>query len=82
MPGMAAVDALEIASGSKLGMDATKKLLGKGFKRECVGLSGGYATRVDASSDFFGYVEAYYDRERLHSALGYKSPVDFELQLN
>jgi len=52
------------------------------YKRECVGLSGGYATRADASADFFGYVEAYYNRERLHSALGYKTPVDFELQLN
>lgn len=52
------------------------------YKREGVGLSGGYATRADASSDFFGYVEAYYNRERLHTALGYQSPVDFELQLN
>jgi transposase InsO family protein len=24
----------------------------------------------------------YYNRERLHSALGYKSPVDIEHQLN
>ena len=27
-------------------------------------------------------VETFYNRERIHSALGYKSPVDFEQQLN
>ena len=55
------------------------------YKRECVGLAaqtGGYATRAEATADFFAYAESYYNRERLHSALGYKSPVDFENQLN
>jgi len=55
------------------------------YKRECVGLAeerGGYATRAEATADFFDYVERYYNRERRHSALGYKSPVDFENQLN
>jgi transposase InsO family protein len=52
------------------------------YKRECVELSGGYASRAEGTADFFEYVESYYNRERIHSALGYKSPVDFENQLN
>ena len=55
------------------------------YKRECVGLAeaaGGYATRAEATADFFLYTETYYNRVRRHSALGSRSPVDFELQLN
>ncbi|MDO8944638.1 MAG: IS3 family transposase [Desulfobacterales bacterium] len=55
------------------------------YKRECVGLAeaaGGYTTRAEAAHDFFDYVEKYYNRVRRHSALGYKSPVDFENQVN
>jgi putative transposase len=55
------------------------------YKRECVGLAeanGGYATRAEATNDFFDYVEKYYNRVRRHSSLGYQTPVDFENQLN
>ena len=55
------------------------------YKRECGGRAearGGYATRAAATHDFFAYVEKYYNRVRHHSALGFTSPVDFELQLN
>jgi transposase InsO family protein len=30
----------------------------------------------------FEYIEAYYNRRRLHSYLGYKTPVEFETNLN
>lgn len=30
----------------------------------------------------FEYIEAYYNRSRLHSSLGYKTPVEFETNLN
>ena len=35
----------------------------------------------DARSEVFGYIEGYYNRIRLHSSLGYKSPLQFEKQL-
>ena len=65
--------------------NATMESFNATYKRECVGLAeerGGYATRADATTDFFRYAETYYNRVRRHSALGSRSPVDFELQLN
>jgi putative transposase len=41
-----------------------------------------YATREEARRSIFVWIETYYNRVRLHSSLGYKSPVDFENQLN
>jgi transposase InsO family protein len=40
------------------------------------------ASPADTQAQVFDYLEVFYNRERLHSALGYKSPVDFEQQLN
>jgi transposase InsO family protein len=39
------------------------------------------ATRRQTEVAIFEYVEVFYNRKRLHSALGYLSPVDFEQQL-
>lgn len=50
------------------------------FKRECADAV--FATRRDGSAATFDYIETFYNRVRLHSALGYQSPVDFENQLN
>lgn len=41
-----------------------------------------FPSREEARLAIFEYVEVFYNRVRLHSALGYKSPVDFENQLN
>ena len=37
-----------------------------------------YRTRSEARQDIFQYIETWYNRKRLHSALGYVSPVEFE----
>jgi len=36
-----------------------------------------YPTRDDAQADLFEYIEAFYNRSRRHSALGYNSPAQF-----
>ena len=41
-----------------------------------------FATRAEAKAALFDYIEVFYNRTRLHSSLGYKSPVSFESQLN
>ena len=41
-----------------------------------------FATRTQARSEIFDYIESFYNRQRAHSALDYHSPVDFELQNN
>lgn len=37
-----------------------------------------FATKVEARLAVFDYIESFYNRRRLHSGLGYLSPVDFE----
>ena len=37
-----------------------------------------YQTRHEASPDVFYYIEGFYNRNRLHSSLGYLSPVAYE----
>ena len=37
-----------------------------------------YETRVEARRSLFAYIEAFYNTIRKHSALGYKSPVQFQ----
>lgn len=34
-----------------------------------------------ARLEIFSYVEGYYNRTGLHSSLGYKSPIEFEQEL-
>lgn len=37
-----------------------------------------FATRDEAKKAIFEFIEVWYNRERLHSSLGYKSPAEFE----
>lgn len=40
-----------------------------------------FSTRADARAAIFDYIEAFYNRTRLHSSLGYVSPTTFESTL-
>ena len=46
------------------------------LKTECV--TSQFATRALAHTSIFEYIEVWYNRQRLHSTLGYLSPVEFE----
>ncbi len=39
-----------------------------------------YHTRDEAKASLFDYIEVFYNRERIHSTLGYMSPLQFELE--
>lgn len=40
-----------------------------------------FLTRQEAKNHVFDYIDVYYNRQRLHSRLGYLSPADFEAQM-
>ncbi|WKZ35799.1 MAG: IS3 family transposase [Anaerolineales bacterium] len=48
------------------------------LKVECV--TSQFATQAVARTTIFEYIEVWYNRQRLHSSLGYLSPVEFEQQ--
>jgi transposase InsO family protein len=37
-----------------------------------------YRTREEARASLFDYIEVFYNRVRRHSALGYRSPIEYE----
>ena len=39
-----------------------------------------YRTRDDARADVFDYIERFYNAKRRHSTIGYRSPMEFEMQ--
>ncbi len=41
-----------------------------------------FATLEEARRAIFNYIETFYNRTRLHSSLAYRSPINFESELN
>ena len=39
-----------------------------------------YVTMEEVKADLFRYIELFYNRKRLHSVLGYMSPVEYRLK--
>lgn len=50
------------------------------LKRECVPRRG-YETRKQAKLDIFKFIEGYYNNNRLHSSLDYRTPTEYEQRL-
>lgn len=48
------------------------------LKLELIYRQASYASTREARQDLFEYIELFYNRQRLHSALGYQTPAGFE----
>ncbi len=38
-----------------------------------------WKTRVELANAIFEFIEIFYNRQRRHSALGYRTPIEYEL---
>ena len=50
------------------------------LKTECFPDNQSFASRAQARREIFEYIEVYYNNQRLHSALGYKAPCQYETE--
>lgn len=50
------------------------------LKRELIYPYGVFASKEEARSRIFGYIESWYNRARKHSALQYLSPSEYEFE--
>ena len=50
------------------------------LKTECFPENQVFASRAKARREIFEYIEVYYNNQRLHSALGYKAPCQYETE--
>jgi putative transposase len=48
------------------------------LKKELIRREGPFATRADLRLALFEYIEAFYNRQRRHSTLGYLSPEQYD----
>lgn len=49
------------------------------LKKELIYLTN-FETREQAATEIFEFIEIFYNRKRLHSALGYESPLEFKMK--
>ena len=52
------------------------------IKKELIYPHGTYQTRSEARKEIFEYIEVFYNKERLHSSIGYETPAMFRMLLN
>ena len=52
------------------------------LKTECLPSNQVFATKAEARRELFEYIEVYYNNLRLHSALGYETPNQYETEFN
>ena len=50
------------------------------LKTECFPDNQVFASRAQARREIFEYIEVYYNNQRMHSALGYKAPCQYETE--
>jgi transposase InsO family protein len=62
--------------------NATAEAFFSTLKTECFPLSNCFESRAQARRTIFEYIEVYYNNQRLHSALGYQSPGQYEIGLS
>jgi putative transposase len=51
------------------------------LKNECIKLNK-FKIRAEARQAIFDFIEVYYNRQRLHSGIGYMTPFEYEQMLH
>jgi putative transposase len=69
---------ISMSRGGKPLDNAVVEAFNKSLKSELVDKKHPFETRDLARKEIFEYIEMFYNPKRLHSALGYKSPIEFE----
>ena len=60
--------------------NATVEAFFSTLKTECFPDNQVFSSRAQARCEIFEYIEVYYSNQRLHSALGYQTPCQYETQ--
>jgi len=69
---------ISMSRGGKPWDNAVMEAFNKSLKSELMDKKRPFETRDFARKEIFEYIEMFYNPKRLHSSLGYKSPIEFE----